>query len=430
MGKANKIPSPRFMIVKGLELPSWESIKREWRDADFLLLLFPIMLLIIGGIAIYSTDFSVQRTEWWQHWITGVVGLVVMFAIARFHYDQLLRLHWILYAFTIFSLLLVMFVGTTALGAERWITIGGFNIQPSEFAKVSIIISLAAVMHDQPIQSPIDAFKVAWVTVPPWILIFLQPNLGTSLVFAAITIGMLYWAGASLGWLLLIFSPIISAILFSLSLPVWIVWVILMGVAAWVSLPWFRIVSTVMAVVINLISGQAGILLWNILQDYQKRRLLLFIDPNQDPLGAGYHVIQSKIAIGAGKLLGQGWLKGTQTQLSFIPEQHTDFIFSAIGEEFGFVGCICVLLLFVGICWRLLVIAVNARDNFGSLLAIGVFSFVLFQTFVNIGMNINVAPVTGIPLPWLSYGRSALLANFMAIGLVESVAAHRRTIKF
>ncbi|MFO0210977.1 MAG: FtsW/RodA/SpoVE family cell cycle protein, partial [Pseudanabaena sp.] len=274
---------------------------------------------------------------------------------------------------------------------------------------------------------PIDAFKVAWVTLPPWILIFLQPNLGTALVFAAITIGMLYWAGASGGWLALIFSPIVSAVLFSLYLPAWIVWVILMGVTAWVSLPWFRVVSTVIAVVVNLIAGQAGLLLWNILHDYQKKRLLLFIDPNQDPLGAGYHVIQSRIAIGAGKLWGQGWLKGTQTQLNFIPEQHTDFIFSAIGEEFGFIGCICVLLLFVGICWRLLVIAVNARDNFGSLLAIGVFSFVLFQTFVNIGMNINVAPVTGIPLPWLSYGRSALIAIFLAIGLVDSVAAHRRT---
>ena len=203
-----------------------------------------------------------------------------------------------------------------------------------------------------------------------------------------------------------------------------------MGVAAWVSLPWFRVASTTIAIVVNLVSGQAGVLLWNILHDYQKKRLLLFIDPNQDPLGAGYHVIQSRIAIGAGKLFGQGWLKGTQTQLNFIPEQHTDFIFSAIGEEFGFIGCICVLLLFVGICWRLLVIAVNARDNFGSLLAIGVFSFILFQTFVNVGMNINVAPVTGIPLPWLSYGRSSLIANFMAIGLVESVAAHRRTIKF
>ncbi|MCY7334055.1 MAG: rod shape-determining protein RodA [Pseudanabaena sp. CAN_BIN31] len=418
------------MIVKGLELPSWESIKREWRDADPLLLVFPILLTILGGIAIYSSDFRAQRTDWWQHWVTGVVGLTAMFAIARSHYDNLLRLHWVTYAITNISLILVLAIGTTALGAERWITIGGFNIQPSEFAKVGIIISLAAVMHDRPIQSPLDALKCAWVTVPPWILIFLQPNLGTALVFAAITIGMLYWAGASLGWILLIFSPVVSAVLFSIYLPAWIAWVILMGIAAWVSLPWFRIVSTVIAVVVNLVSGQAGVILWNVLHEYQKKRLLLFIDPNQDPLGAGYHVIQSKIAIGAGKLLGQGLLKGTQTQLNFIPEQHTDFIFSAIGEEFGFFGCMCVLLLFVGICWRLLVIAVNARDNFGSLLAIGVFSFVLFQTFVNIGMNINVAPVTGIPLPWLSYGRSAMLANFMAIGLVESVAAHRRTIKF
>ena len=418
------------MIVNGLELPNWENIKREWRDADPLLIAFPVLLMVLGGIAIYSSDFSAKRTEWWQHWVAGLVGLILMFAIARFPYDRLLRLHWITYAITNFSLVLVLAIGTTALGAERWITIGSFNIQPSEFAKVGIIISLAAVMHDRPIQSPLDALKVAWVTVPPWILIFLQPNLGTALVFAAITIGMLYWAGASLGWLALIFSPIISAVLFSWYLPAWIAWVILMGVTAWVSLPWFRVASTVIALVINLVSGQAGILLWNILHDYQKKRLLLFIDPNQDPLGAGYHVIQSKIAIGAGKLWGQGWLKGTQTQLNFIPEQHTDFIFSAIGEEFGFIGCMCVLLLFVGICWRLLVIAVNARDNFGSLLAIGVFAFVLFQTFVNIGMNINVAPVTGIPLPWLSYGRSALIANFMAIGLVESVAAHRRTIKF
>ena len=331
------------MIVKGIELPNWENIKREWRDADPLLLLFPILLTVLGGIAIFSSDYSAKRTEWWQHWVTGVVGLIAMFSIARFHYERLLRLHWITYAITNISLILVLLIGTTALGAERWITIGGFNIQPSEFAKVGIIISLAAVMHDRPIQSPIDAFKVAWVTLPPWILIFLQPNLGTALVFAAITIGMLYWAGASGGWLVLIFSPIVSAILFSIYLPAWIIWVILMGIAAWFSLPWFRVASTVITLVINLVAGQAGQILWNVLHEYQKRRLLLFIDPNQDPLGAGYHVIQSRIAIGAGKLWGQGWLKGTQTQLNFIPEQHTDFIFSAIGEEFGFIGCICVL---------------------------------------------------------------------------------------
>ncbi|MEI6427714.1 MAG: rod shape-determining protein RodA [Pseudanabaena sp. ELA607] len=417
-------------MLQRIKMPDWNALRREWRDADLLLFIFPLLLTIIGGIAIYSSDFSNRRTEWWQHWVTALVGIGFLFSIARTHYDRLLRFHWITYALTNISLILVLLVGTTALGAERWITIGGFNIQPSEFAKVGVIISLAALLHNTQINTPLDMFKTAWITVPPWILIFKQPNLGTALVFAAITLGMLYWAGARASWLGLMVSPVVAAVLFNVSIPVWIAWVVLMGVAAWISLPWFRVIATVTAISVNLVAGQIGTVLWNTLHDYQRRRLLLFLDPSQDPLGGGYHLIQSRIAIGAGQLWGEGWLNGTQTQLSFIPEQHTDFIFSAVGEEFGFVGCMAVLLCFVGLCWRLLVVAVNARDNFGSLLAIGVFSFVLFQTFVNIGMNIGTGPVTGIPLPWVSYGRSALLANFIAIGLVESVAAHRRMIKF
>ncbi|MEE3717598.1 rod shape-determining protein RodA [Tumidithrix elongata RA019] len=418
------------MLANSWQIPDLETLKREWRDADFGLLLFPIFLTILGGIAIYSADFNAKQTNWWQHWVMGGIGLGILVAIARSHYDQLLRLHWITYAITNLSLMAVLLVGTSALGAERWLSIGGFNLQPSEFAKVGVIISLAAVLHNRPIQHPMDILKVVWVVIPPWILIFLQPNLGTALVFAAITIGMLYWAGASLGWLVLLGSPIISAIIFTVYVPVWIGWVALMGVTAWYSLPWIRTISAIVAVVVNLVAAQVGHILWGLLHDYQKQRLLLFLDPSQDPLGGGYHLIQSRIAIGAGKLWGQGLMKGTQTQLNFIPEQHTDFIFSAIGEEFGFIGCMFVLITFLGICWRLLAIAVSAKDNFGSLIAIGVFSFILFQTFVNIGMNIGVAPVTGIPLPWLSYGRSAMIANFMAIGIVESVAAHRRTIKF
>ena len=156
----------------------------------------------------------------------------------------------------------------------------------------------------------------------------------------------------------------------------------------------------------------------------------MFMNPEQDPLNGGYHLIQSRIAIGAGQLFGQGLNKGTQTQLNFIPEQHTDFIFAAIGEELGFVGSIAVLLTFLLICYRLLVIAQNAKDDFGSLLAIGVFSMIVFQTFVNIGMTIGLSPVTGIPLPYLSHGRSALLMNFLAIGLVESVANHRQRLRY
>jgi rod shape determining protein RodA len=166
------------------------------------------------------------------------------------------------------------------------------------------------------------------------------------------------------------------------------------------------------------------------LQDYQKERLILFLNPERDPLGGGYHLIQSRIAIGAGGVYGKGLFNGTQTQLNFIPEQHTDFIFSAIGEELGFVGAIFLLLAFWLICLRLVAIAQTAKDNFGSLLAIGVLSMLVFQAIVNIGMTIGLAPVTGIPLPWISYGRSALLTNFMAIGVVESVANHRQRRKF
>jgi rod shape determining protein RodA len=166
------------------------------------------------------------------------------------------------------------------------------------------------------------------------------------------------------------------------------------------------------------------------LHDYQKARITLFLDPYQDPLGGGYHLIQSRIAIGAGQLWGRGLHQGTQTQLHFIPEQHTDFIFAAIGEELGFAGAFLVLFVFWLLCLRLVLIAQTSKDNFGSLLAVGVLAMISFQTLVNISMTIGLAPITGIPLPWLSYGRSALLTNFIAIGLVASVANHRRRLKF
>jgi len=409
---------------------NWGTMWREWRDLDILLILFTIALTTIGSMAIFSTELNPDSSQWWWHLTIGGIGTTIALAIARTSYDQLLYYHWFTYALTNFSLILVLFIGRIESGAQSWIPIFGVNVQPSEFAKVGVIITLAAILHDRPIQQPLDIIKVLSVTILPWVLIFIQPDLGTALVFAAICLGMLYWGGANLGWLVLMGSPLISIILFNIYIPLWLGWVGLMAVIAWKTLPWLRLISAIAAVVINLVSAEIGHLLWGLLQDYQKLRITLFLDPNQDPLGGGYHLIQSRIAIGSGSLWGKGFLQGTQTQLHFIPEQHTDFIFSAIGEEWGFMGSIFILLIFLGICWRLLAIASESRDNFGSLLAIGVFSMILFQTIVNIGMTVGVAPITGIPLPWLSYGRSALLTNFIAIGLVESVALHRRTIKF
>lgn len=414
-------------------LDNWQASqgwKRRWEDVDLLLLFAPIALTLIGTVAIFSTDYQTNQSNWAQHLIVGVVGVGCTWVVKRIQYEKLQSWHWLIYGAANLALLAVLFFGTRASGAERWINVLGFYVQPSEFAKVAVIISLSAVLKERPIKHPVDMLPVIGVVALPMALILLQPNLGTALVFGAITTGMLYWAGASLGWLVLLVSPIVGAILANFSLPLWYGWVAVMGITAWCSLPWFRLVAVVTALGVNLVAGQLGNLLWGLLHDYQKQRLLLFLDPTQDPLGGGYHLIQSRIAIGSGKLFGKGLLHGTQTQLSFIPEQHTDFIFSAIGEEMGFVGCAVVLSLFFLLCCRLLFIANQAKDNFGSLLAIGVFAFILFQAFVNIGMNIGIAPVTGIPLPWLSYGRSAMLANFLAIAVVESVVANRRIIRF
>jgi rod shape determining protein RodA len=408
---------------------NWKTITQPWQDVDWVLLLIPIALTVLGGLMIRSTELQTDSTNWIQHWITGGVGVALMMMLATFRYEVLTQWYWLIYAFTNLSLLAVRFFGTTALGAERWISIAGFHVQPSEFAKIGAIITLAAFLSNRPSLNLIDVTKALAIISLPLILVFLQPSLGTSLVFGAITLATLYWGNANPGWLILLISPIPAAILANVFLPGWFIWVILMGVVAWRSLPWMRM-GAFMMVVLNLVAGSMGQVLWGLLHDYQKARITLFLDPYQDPLGGGYHLIQSRIAIGAGQLWGRGLHQGTQTQLHFIPEQHTDFIFAAIGEELGFAGAFLVLFVFWLLCLRLVLIAQTSKDNFGSLLAVGVLAMISFQTLVNISMTIGLAPITGIPLPWLSYGRSALLTNFIAIGLVASVANHRRRLKF
>ncbi|MGB3206092.1 MAG: rod shape-determining protein RodA [Crinalium sp.] len=407
----------------------WKSRIAVWQQVDWLLLAVTVGLTVFGGVMIRSAELNQGLTDWWQHWLVGAIGLAIALFISRSRYENLLEWHWIIYGLTNLSLLAVIVIGSSAKGAQRWITIGGFNLQPSEFAKVGVMITLAAILHTRT-ASTLPAFgKALAITAVPWLLVFIQPDLGTSLVFGAITLGMLYWANANPGWLLLLVSPIVSAILFNVFLPSWFIWAVIVGAVAWFSLPWSWY-GAVGAVIANFASGELGHIFWGLLKDYQKDRLILFLNPAKDPLGGGYHLIQSRIAIGAGGFWGKGLYQGSQTQLNFIPEQHTDFIFSAIGEELGFIGCLAVLLVFWLLCWRLIIIAQTSKENFGSLLAIGVLSMIVFQVIVNIGMTIGLAPVTGIPLPWVSYGRSALLTNFIAIGIVESVANYRHRLKF
>ncbi|MBD1892635.1 rod shape-determining protein RodA [Trichocoleus sp. DQ-A3] len=417
------------MLHKSLTGFRWRSLLSPWQEVDWLLLGLIVGLTIFGGVMIRSAELNQGLTDWWWHWLVGLIGLILAMFIARSRYENLLQWHWILYGITNLSLIAVMIIGTSAKGAQRWITIGDFNIQPSEFAKLGVIITLAAILHARPASTIPAVLRALGVTAVPWILVFVQPDLGTSLVFGAIVLGMLYWGNANPGWLILLASPVISAILFNVFMPGWFIWTAIMGIIGWRTLPW-PLSGAIGAIVVNLVGGELGQIFWGVLKDYQKDRLILFLNPDLDPLGGGYHLIQSRIAIGAGELWGRGLHKGTQTQLNFIPEQHTDFIFSAIGEEFGLAGSFFLLFIFWLICLRLVIIAQNAKDNFGSLLAIGVLSMIVFQVVVNLGMTMGLAPVTGIPLPWVSYGRSAMLKNFLALGIVESVANYRHRLKF
>jgi rod shape determining protein RodA len=414
-----------------LRAPSrWKRWLQGWQKVDGALLVAPILLTLFASVVITSTQVNLGETSYgWNHLLLGGFSVVIALGLARFRYENLLEWRWLIYAIVNVSLIAVILVGTSGLGAQRWISIFGFHVQPSEFAKVGMIITLAALLQAPGATTLWGVGRTLAVVSVPWGLVFVQPDLGTSLVFGAITLGMLYWANVNPGWLVLMMSPLVAAIVFYFSIPLWLIWSVGMGIIAWNTLPW-RLLSTVMATAINLVSGKLGEVFWNLLADYQKARLTLFLDPDKDPLGGGYHLIQSRIAIGAGKLLGRGLHGGTQTQLNFIPEQHTDFIFSAIGEEWGFIGAIAVVAAFWLICLRLVIIAQNAKDDFGSLLAIGVLSMIFFQVTINISMTIGLAPVTGIPLPWMSYGRSALLTNFIALGMVESVANYRYRLKF
>jgi rod shape determining protein RodA len=408
--------------------PFYSKFLLPYGKIDWILLLLAIGLTGFGGWMIRSTELNRPVTDWWQHWLTGAVGLLIALLLTRINYQNFLRWHWYVYAVNVATLIAVMALGDSAKGAQRWISLGGFKFQPSEFAKIALVITLAAVLHRRQARQFPEFLKALAITLPPWLLVFVQPDLGSSLVFGIITMGMLYWAGANPGWIVLLVSPLVGAVLFGMGLPFWIAWSIAMGVLAWFTLPW-RNWSAALALLVNIGSGFLGKVFWGVLKEYQKERLTTFLNPEKDPWGAGYHLNQSRIAVGAGELWGQGITQGTQTQLNFIPEQHTDFIFSAIGEECGFIGSMILVLVFWYLCWRVLNIALTSKDNFGSLLAIGFLSMIVFQVIVNIGMNLGIAPVTGIPLPWISYGRSALLKNFMAIGLIESVAAARRSTR-
>ena len=400
--------------------------RRRGRELDWILWGVPLAMIGVAGILIASTQRQADYADWYHHWITAGVGVGIALSLARLSLLRLRPLLIPIYGLTVISLVAVRMIGTTALGAQRWISVGGVHVQPSEFAKLAAILLLAAVLDRHPVERPVDLLRPLGVISLPWLLVFIQPDLGTSLVFGALLLTMLYWSGMPFEWLVLLLSPLIAALLaglFPWGLAAWIPFTL--GIA-YRSLPWKKVA---LALVMAVQSAAALVTPWlweNGLQDYQRDRLVLFLDPTKDPLGGGYHLLQSTVGIGSGRLFGTGLLQGQLTKLRFIPEQHTDFIFSALGEEMGFIGTILVVIGFALLMGRLLQVAGRARTDFESLVVIGVATMLMFQVVVNIFMTIGLGPVTGIPLPFMSYGRSAMVVNFIALGLCLSVARRSR----
>jgi len=401
--------------------------KRQWlAGVDRVLWGIPLAMIAVAGILIASTQREANYADWYQHWITAGVGMVIALALGKLPLERLRAIQWPIYGATVASLIAVRIIGVSALGAQSWINIAGFHVQPSEFAKLAAILLLAGVLATYPVERPVDLIRPTAIIAVPWLLVFVQPDLGTSLVFAAVLLVMLFWSGMPGSWVVLLLSPLVSAIVagvWAWGLLVWIPW---MGWLAWKSLPWKRMALAVVVAIESLFAVATPWLWSNVLQPHQRARLTMFLDPSQDPLGGGYHLLQSTVGIGSGRLFGMGLMHGSLTKLRFIPEQHTDFIFSALGEELGFVGSALVVVGFAVLMRRLLQIADRASSDFEALMVVGIGAMLMFQVVVNINMTIGLGPITGIPLPFLSYGRSAMLVNFIALGLVSSVARRGR----
>ncbi len=347
--------------------------------------------MAFGCVAIYSASSGGGKGgAYVERQLTfAALGIVAAAILASIDHGFYHRHAGKLYGWTLVVLVLVLKLGHESKGAQRWIGMGPFQFQPSEFAKVVLIIVLAVfiVKRREEIRSlKTFALSLAYLAVP-MLLIFRQPDLGTSLVLLAIWITMLFVAG----------TDVRNILLFA-------------GAAA-----------------------VLGLVAWNapgLMKDYQKTRVISFINPAADPLGSGYHVTQSRIAIGSGQLLGKGYLKGTQRELRFIPEQHTDFVFTVVGEEMGFAGAAGLIALYFILLWRGLNIMAASEDMTGRMLAAGVVGMFLFHVFVNVGMTLGIMPVTGVPLPLFSYGGSSMVSNLMAIGLLEGVSMRRHRISF
>ena len=394
---------------------------------DYKTFLITCALVLIGLLSIYSATFSVNNgLNFYRQIIWGSIGFIVTLIVGFIPLRTIQRLSVPFYFLMLFILLIVLVIGITVKGSKRWIGVGGFGGQPSEFAKIATVLAFASYLSktDVSLSHLKHLILALLIFAAPMIIILIQPDLGTSIVFFATLVPLLYWAGASNFILLAILVPIIVAGSALLGTTVFLI-AIALGTAL---IYFFRENRFAAAIVfgITLAIGLSVQIGFDRLPPYQQKRISTFLNPGTDLLGAGYNVVQSKIAIGSGGFWGKGFLKGTQTQLDYIPERRTDFIFCVLGEEFGFVGSAIVLFLFAALCLHGIRIATLSKNRFGSLAAFGLTFILATHAFVNIGMCMGSVPVIGIPLPFLSYGGSALVSNMMLAGLLMNLYTNRK----
>lgn len=359
--------------------------RRTISNFDWPLLGITLLFSLLGILNLYSASysFSAGKTPVYikqiYYILMGLAGIVI---ILQIDYKKLERYAYWIYAFSILLLVAVFMIGKTGGGARRWIGVMGFTYQPSELVKLTLILAMAKYFYNK---SKIGGYYLRDLIVPcimvgvPCVLIMKQPDLGTALILLSIFCSIILFVGVRLPSLLIAASSLIAGV------PI----------------------------------------LWHFMKEYQKMRLLTFLNPEEDPLGTGYHIIQSKIAVGSGKIFGRGLLSGTQSQLQFLPEHHTDFIFSVLAEEWGFIGSMFVIIGFLFLILWGISIAKECKDRFGTILSFGVVAMISWHFLINIGMVIGLMPVVGVPLPFFSYGGSFIITILLGIGILLNIRMRR-----
>jgi rod shape determining protein RodA len=380
---------------------------------------------MIYSAGVLNEPSTITQDIWQRHLAWLVLGLFAFSLISR------VPLRWFewaalpVFVAALFLLFATLIIGTgagTAASTKSFIQLGGFRFQPAEAAKIATVLAMArllSVRKEVP-QSLRELLAPAAVVALPLGLVMLQPDLGTAIAFIGILFAMLYWTGTPVSLLILLASPGLGLIL-SYDTRIWSLYIVLLTLSLYFYRYRLYLVESVAVVLANLAAGTVALPLWNSLAEYQRNRILVFLDPSIDPRGAGWQIIQSKVAIGSGGLWGKGFTLGTQKRLDFLPEQHTDFIFSVVGEELGFLGVLLVIAAFSVVLVRLVRLAAGSDDPFAGLVIFGIFGAWITHIFVNIGMTVGLVPITGIPLPFLSYGGSFLLMSWVALAIAVRV---------